>query len=185
MQTFNQNLMLEKRIIRKAMREKNRSLSPESREESSLRLWERVSKREEFQSAECIALFCSLPDEPDTTTILKMASSSKRVVIPRVEGEEMSFYDYIPDSLESGSYGILEPKTGDKAAPEEIDLMIVPGVAFTLSGKRMGRGKGYYDKYMAKMSPKSIKIGVCYAHQIMEELPTEPHDIMMQCVIFG
>ena len=185
MQSFSRRRMFEKSIIRKKMREMNRALPNYLRERASERIFCKITTIKEFQQAECIALFCSLKDEPNTESILKALLPNKRVVVPRVEGEIISFYDYSQTQLECGSYGILEPQNGMAVDPKEIDLVVVPGVAFTTTGKRMGRGKGYYDRYLSQLREGALKIGVCYAHQIVEELPTEPHDIMMDCVIYG
>ncbi len=165
--------------LRKIMRQKNRSLSPEERAESSLRLWQQVEVLPSFEQAVTIAFFSSLPDEPDTQPALERWQYRKRLLVPRVEGEEMSFYEYRPERMVSGSFGISEPEMGEAVAPEEIDLILVPGVAFTRSGDRMGRGKGFYDKYLVRMRSDAVKVGICYPHQLVDELPTEPHDIRM------
>ena len=95
----------------------------------------------------------------------------------------MDFYPYDPTAMEIGSFGISEPQTEVAIDPSEIDVIIVPGVAFTLSGVRCGRGKGYYDKYLSRNGFRAIKISVCYKEQLAEEIPSEPHDILMDCVI--
>ena len=98
-----------------------------------------------------VALFASLKDEPLTAPALERWSRSKRIVLPRVEGDIMRFYDYDPASMnDSGSFGISEPEATALCRPEEIDFIIVPGVAFTAAGMRLGRGKGFYDKYLSQ-----------------------------------
>ena len=97
----------------------------------------------------------------------------------------MEFYPYEPDNLECGAFGIIEPQGAEAIEPAQIDLIIVPGVAFTRSGKRCGRGKGYYDKYLSREGFRATKIGVCYAEQLAEDIPNEPHDIVMDRVLFG
>lgn len=170
-------MMLDKAELRKKMRQLNRSLSPEERARLSEELWHRVEESEAFRRARCVAFFCSLPDEPDTTPALARWRSSKRLLVPRVEGEVMHFYDYAPERMAAGSFGITEPEAADPVDPAEIDLILVPGVAFTRSGDRMGRGKGFYDKYLPALRPDAVKIGICYPHQFVEFLPTEPHDV--------
>jgi 5-formyltetrahydrofolate cyclo-ligase len=97
----------------------------------------------------------------------------------------MEFYDYAADALAEGSFGISEPQCGEPCRAEEIDLMIVPGVAFTASGDRLGRGKGYYDKYLSRKGFRAYCVGVCYAHQKVEQLPVEPHDRQMDEIVVG
>lgn len=79
----------------------------------------------------------------------------------------------------------MEP-AGDARAvmPFEIDAVVVPGVAFTKDGARMGRGKGFYDKYLSKNEFRALKIGVCFKEQVLDGLPVEPHDVKMDVVIY-
>ena len=96
----------------------------------------------------------------------------------------MRFYEYDPRTMRPGAFGIVEPGPEARLCePRELDLVIVPGTAFTAAGARMGRGRGYYDKYLAQPEVHAVKIGVCYAHQLVGELPSEPHDVAMDCVI--
>jgi len=167
------------------MRERNRSLGEKERRAAADRIFDRVESSELFRRAHTVALFSALKDEPATDDVLRRWASCRRIVLPRVEGEEMDFYDYRPEELASGSFGILEPQRGIPCDPGEIDLVIVPGVAFTRSGCRLGRGRGYYDKYLSRSGFRAAKIGVCYLHQLVGELPVEPHDVRMDEVVAG
>ena len=95
----------------------------------------------------------------------------------------MEFYD-ISEGLKEGYFGIMEPIAATPVAPSEIDVMVVPGVIFTREGARCGRGKGFYDRYLANEGFRAYTIGVCYPCQIVEELPTEEHDRKVDKVIF-
>ncbi|MDE6446326.1 MAG: 5-formyltetrahydrofolate cyclo-ligase [Alistipes sp.] len=173
-----------KQEIRAAMKRLNRSLSDAERREASRRIWSRVAALPGFAEARCVGLFCSLPDEPDTAAALAAWSREKRIVVPRVEGDTMQFYDYDPAAMVCGAFGIAEPSPKAKCCrPEEIDLLVVPGVAFTRSGLRLGRGKGYYDRYLSQPAMRAFLAGVCYAHQLVADLPAEPHDVAMDCVV--
>ena len=93
-------------------------------------------------------------------------------------------FDYAPGALRAGAFGIAEPDVdAEPCEPSEIDLIVVPGTAFTQAGARMGRGRGYYDKYLSQPGFRGVKVGVCYAHQLVGELPVEPHDVFMDYVI--
>lgn len=169
---------MDKQTIRKHMRQLNRSLTVEERADLSQQLFARVEQIDAFVRARCVAAFCALSDEPESReALLRWAQAGKRVVVPRVEGEEMHFYDFDPATLSAGAFGIAEP-TADarRCAPSEIDLMIVPAVALTAAGDRLGRGKGYYDRYLAQSAFRAYTIGVGYRHQLLDRLPTEPHD---------
>ena len=98
---------------------------------------------------------------------------------------EMEFFDYEPTALADGAYGIAEPQGESVCAAAEIDLMIVPGVAFTREGVRLGRGKGYYDRYLAREGVRAYTVGVCYACQLLQELPSEEHDRRVDIVVAG
>ncbi len=180
-------MKMDKKAVRAQMRQLNRSLDSAARAEASEKIFTAVAATDEFSEARCIALFCSLPDEPDTAaTIAAWRAAGRRIVVPRVEGDVMRLFDYDPATQVAGAFGIEEPGPDARLCPVgDVDLMVVPGVAFTSAGDRMGRGRGYYDKYLSLSGFRAAKIGVCYAHQIVDSLPTEPHDIRMDRVIFG
>lgn len=168
------------------MRERNRSLSSEAKAAAAERIFGEVETLPAFRQAGCVALFCALPDEPPTAGSLARWRREKRLVVPRVEGDTMRFFDYDPATLVRGAFGIEEP--GPAAAlcrPEEIDLIIVPGVAFTAAGARLGRGRGYYDRYLAQPGMRARRVGVCFAHQMVGALPAEPHDAAMERICAG
>lgn len=173
-----------KKELRAAMKKQNLSLSPEERAAASGRIFRRVAESGPFGTARCVAFFCALPDEPATEEALVRWGSAKRIVVPRVGGDAMRFFDYAPGALRAGAFGIAEPD-GDAmpCEPSEIDLIVVPGTAFTQAGARMGRGRGFYDKYLSQPGFRGVKVGVCYAHQLVGALPVEPHDVFMDYVI--
>ena len=138
-----------------------------------------------------VALFSPLPDEVDISQLVDSLAgqSDIRVVLPRVEmmaeRPAMEFYDYHCEGMAVGAYGISEPQGGVPCEVAEIDLMVVPAVAFTLRGERLGRGKGYYDSYLSREGFRAYTVGVCYGHQLVDSLPTEPHDRLVDEVIAG
>jgi 5-formyltetrahydrofolate cyclo-ligase len=173
-----------KKELRAEMKKRSLSLAPGERAAASERIFGRVGGLASFADARCVALFCALPDEPATDAALVRWSAVKRIVLPRVEGDTMRFCDYDPAALGAGAFGIAEPGSAAAACdPTEIDLVVVPGTAFTRAGARMGRGRGYYDRYLSQPGFRAVKIGVCYAHQLVGELPVEPHDVFMDYVI--
>lgn len=166
------------------MRARNRSLQSGMRDRASREIFRRVESLEAFRKARTVGFFCSLADEPDTREALSRWSAVKCLAVPRVEGETMRFFRYDPRTQHPGAFGIEEP--GPEAVlcpPEELDLIVIPGVAFSPDGFRMGRGRGYYDRYLAQPGVRAVKVGVCFAHQLAETLPVEPHDIRMDRVV--
>lgn len=167
------------------MRRLNRTMSPTERKVASQVIFSAVVDHPRFRQATVVAAFCALPDEPVTEVVLRRwVELGKRVAVPRVEGDKMRFFYYDPTKLQRGSFGIEEPSDeAELCPPAEIELMIVPGVAFTASGDRMGRGRGYYDKYLSQSDFRGYTIGVGYAHQLLPSLPTEEHDVRLDEVI--
>ena len=167
------------------MRQLNRALDSRQRLRASAAIFSAVERLPEFRAARTVAVFAALPDEPATDEVLARWASTRRVVLPRVEGDAMRFYACRPDALVFGAFGILEPQ-GERPCPAgEVDLVVCPGVAFTADGRRLGRGRGYYDRYLGDPAFRGFRVGVCYAHQLVDDLPVEPHDVRMDRVITG
>ncbi|WP_308555837.1 5-formyltetrahydrofolate cyclo-ligase [uncultured Porphyromonas sp.] len=176
----------EKKALRRTIRAKMRSeWTEEYRQTVSERVCQQIETFLPFVRSHCVALYCALPDEVDLTAILEHYQSEKRLLIPRVEGDDINFYTYQPESLiTSEGYKILEPTAAVEEAvdPAEIELILVPGVAFDLHGGRMGRGKGYYDRFFARC-PHALRAAVTSSLQIAEQIPLEPWDVAMHYII--
>lgn len=166
---------LDKRTLRRSVRAEIAKLSDEEKALLSARIFATIEQLEAVENATVVALYAALADEPQSEEIIDRLAKSKRVVLPRIKGDEMDFYD-ISEGVSEGSFGILEPIATTPIEPCEIDVMIVPGVAFTRNGARLGRGKGFYDKYLSRNGFRAYTIGVCYPCQIVESIPTEGHD---------
>ena len=174
---------MNKRDIRRTVRDRITLLSEQQRIEASQRIFAEVATLPAFERAKVVALFASLPDEPQSRQFIDEWYGRKRIVLPRCEGEVMNFYDYSPEVMQSGSFGIAEPQGAEPCPPAEIDFMIVPGVAFTADGRRLGRGKGFYDRYLSQNGFAAITVGVCFREQVVDEIPSEPHDKVVESVI--
>ena len=178
-------MIKDKSQIRKSAKLAVKALTDSQKAENSTLILRRIAQLEVVEHAEVVALYASLPDEVQSYALIEQLARTKRVVLPRVAGDDMDFYAYAPQSLKVGAFGIEEPQGAEIVAPEQIDVVIVPGVAFTEDGKRCGRGKGYYDKYLSRDGFRAVKVGVCYKEQLVEDIPNEPHDIVMDYTIFG
>lgn len=138
-----------------------------------------------LKTAKTVMLYCSLSDEVYTLDLIhQLKAEGKTIVLPVVTGEaEMEIRRYDSDAdLRVGSYNILEPCGEAYADISSIDVIIMPGMGFDKSGNRMGRGKGYYDRFL-KETAGIYKIGICFPFQIFSSIPTEEHDIPMDIVI--
>lgn len=174
---------MEKRQARAILRSRVAQIPVEERVRSSREIFAEVAALSAFQQAQVVALYAALPDEPQSGEFIAEWCGRKRIVLPRVEGEIMRFYDYSPEAMASGSFGIDEPQGECPCSAEEIDFMVVPGVGFTAEGYRMGRGKGFYDRYLSQSGFRATTVGVCFKDQLMDELPLEPHDRVLDFVV--
>jgi 5-formyltetrahydrofolate cyclo-ligase len=171
-----------KQELRKMIRQRKQQHSVD---ESSAFI-NRLKDNSHFLHAHTLLLYSALPDEVPTQTLIdELVAQGKTVLLPRVVSDtDMELRRYSgPADLQQGAFGIMEP-TGelftDYAA---IDVAIIPGMAFDDEGHRLGRGKGYYDRFLAKLSPTTYKIGLCFSWQRVDHVPTDDHDIPMDEVI--
>jgi 5-formyltetrahydrofolate cyclo-ligase len=129
-----------------------------------------------------VLLFHPLSGEADLLPLLE-SEPAKRWVFPRVDGENLSLHEWHPTyPWLSGAFGIREPDpmTWPMVSPEEIDLALVPGLAFDSLGRRLGRGKGFYDRFLGSKEFRGLKIGI---GPLVESIPTQDHDISMDAVL--
>lgn len=176
--------MEEKKEIRRIVRQRIKDMTPEARVSAATNIFQTIEQWEQFEDAHCIALFAAMNDEVATSeALLRWREMGKHIAVPRVEGDIMRFYDYVPEHMAIGAFGIEEPTSVVEILPEAIDLIIVPARAFTRQGIRLGRGGGFYDKYMSQPEFRAYKIGIAYECQIFDSLPHDPHDIAVDKVV--
>lgn len=173
--------MKEKDLLRKQIKTAVALLSPEEKHESAAALKKRIEALPLFAEARTILLFHSLPDEVCTHEWIADWRFQKEILLPVVKGDTLVVRPYAPDKMIKGSYGIAEPAGDDVTDYSDIDLVVVPGVGFDPQGNRLGRGKGFYDRLLKKI--KAPFIGVAYDCQIVEEIPSLPHDVAMSLVV--
>jgi len=142
----------------------------------------------EFKKAKFVMLYASMAKEVHTLDMIDEAiGMGKRVVLPLCASRKVIIPKEITDrnkDLKKGAYNILEPqKNGKSAKPRDIDLFIVPGVAFDKKNRRLGRGRGYYDRFLQKVPHDKVIIGLAFNLQIVENLPHDSHDIPVSKVI--
>ena len=142
-----------------------------------------VEKHPLFKSANIILLYHSLPDEVYTHAFLEKWYNRKQLLLPVVVGDELELRRFSsPNDLQVGAYNIQEPVGECFNDFSTIELVVVPGMAFDKQGHRLGRGKGYYDRLLPKLT-NAYKLGVCFPYQYIEEVPTDEHDIRMDEVL--
>ena len=173
--------MQTKADIRKEMKAAKARLSDSEKREAARRCFAQVASMPEFQAARNILVYHALPDEIPTDEFLREWDGRKRLFLPRIAGEQLDILAYDAARLSTGAFHIQEP-TGDTCFDvREMNLIIVPGVAFDRSGNRLGRGKGFYDRLLQEAT--CPKVGVGYACQMVGLLPAEEHDIPMDAIV--
>jgi 5-formyltetrahydrofolate cyclo-ligase len=154
----------------------------------------------EFLAANTVMLVANLPAEIGTFSLIdKCIAMGKKVFLPVINGDDMTASEF-KGEYKIGKYDIKEPLTPNSSllfpnghqivpnghqhvlTPHSMDFILVPGVAFSPNGYRLGRGKGYYDKFLSKYT-NLFTVGVCFREQFYLDIPTEPHDIPMQRVL--
>ena len=154
----------------------------EAKEPKSEIIFLSVINHPAYKEAKTVALYNSLPEEVDTNDLIQYSLRNKEAVfLPKVVGDHLEFVRiHRGTKYRSASFQIQEPLS-DEVYQGPIDLAIVPGVAFTKGGDRLGYGGGYYDKFLKERNCQ--KMGICFESQIVEEIPTEKNDIRMDTVI--
>lgn len=133
-----------------------------------------------FENAKFIGTYMPLPNEIDTIPLFK--NSEKTFFIPAFEKKTKTYrMARYTSNLQKGKFGILEPKDPVWAERDELDLILTPGIAFDKKGNRLGRGGGFYDRLLPQY--KAIRAGICFDFQLLEKIPSEPHDCKMDFII--
>ncbi len=159
------------------------------RQAKSLSIEQQLFKLAAFQKARTVLFYASLPGEVDTFEMIKKTIElQKRICLPIVIQNQKAMIPTLIQTLadlENGVYGIAQPrKDSSVAVPvEEIDAVVVPGVAFDRSNNRLGRGKGYYDRFLTQLPKSTTTIGLAFDFQLTDSLPVEEHDVPLSCII--
>jgi 5-formyltetrahydrofolate cyclo-ligase len=177
----------QKAELRTAAREQLRRLTGEEKRGYSETLREKLKSLPLWQKAQSVLLFAPRQDEPDLWPLAQVAlSTGKRVALPRfvaaTEIYEAACILNAATEVLPGKFGILEPAPICKVADlKQLDLVLVPGLAFDRHGYRLGRGKGFYDRLLAAVSGRTC--GVAFDAQLIATLPVEPHDVPLNCIL--
>lgn len=173
-----------KNPLRKVWKARLLELPLEERSTKSQQVLERLEGLPSFQKSTRIMAYFPLFHEVDTTALLqKLLENNKELYIPRVAGDSLEAKQ-IHDlkELQDGPYGAKEPaEPATTLLPKEIQVVLIPGLAFDRQGYRLGSGKGYYDRFLKTTS--ALRIGLAFNEQILPELPHEDHDVPMHLII--
>ena len=173
--------LMDKKELRAQIKALKKQHTKEELLEQSQLILNKLENNKSFIDAKIVMLYSSLPDEVNTHAFLEKWRDEKRIILPTVVGD-----DIIPVELKKdtdfaiGDFNILEPQNEEYTG--DYDLIVVPGVAFDRNGNRIGRGKGYYDRFLCKHLDVK-RIGICFDFQLVDEVPTEDNDIKMDDVV--
>jgi len=159
-------------------------------ESNSREIIERLIALPEYLRSRCIMLYWSCHNEVRTHELVRSAlKEGKKVVLPRCDTKQRQIYPCrirdVARDLEPGAFGILEPKdeAGGLVNLSEIEVCVMPGVAFDPEGNRVGRGLGYYDRFLGGLDEKATKIGLAYAFQIVNKICPTDRDASMDKIV--
>jgi len=180
----------EKAALRRTLLQRLKMQSPAERDRRSQAMAEQVFALPAFQRARVIVGYSALPYEVDAGAIIDTAlAQGKDVALPRVRQDTRTLETYAihnrAQDLEPGPYGVLQPKK-DRAkalALQTIEFVVVPGVGFDQQGRRLGHGQGYYDRWLQTVPPQVPRVGLAFACQVVERIPTTAHDATVTLVL--
>ena len=177
-----------KSVIRRQLRDLLAGMSEADRHAKSLAACSLIAASPEFAQARVIMLYLSMPTELDTASLaLKAWQQGKTVVVPKVSWDQRRMLPVEINSLHASMTttgpGVREPIAGKPVPTEFVDLVVVPGLGFTKSGYRIGRGMGFYDRFLAQGEFIGISCGLAFDEQIVTDLPVLDHDIPLSMLV--
>jgi 5-formyltetrahydrofolate cyclo-ligase len=176
-----------KATLRQEIRGKLNAMAPDQRAALSGRACALLQRQAIWEKTALIFFYAPLPEELDIWPLVGDAiAAGKTVALPRFDDSTQRYVacevQDLARDLREGQFGIREPGAHCIAVPpNRLDLVLVPGVAFDLQGRRLGRGKGFYDQMLAAV--RGTTCGVAFDEQIVESIPVEPHDIHLNCIL--
>ncbi len=172
---------MDKKTLRQEIRAAKKQHTPEELKEQSELILQKLAAHPCFLNAKRVMLYASLPDEVQTLPFIETWRHQKTVILPTVVGDDIIPVELADDTVfAEGDFHIPEPQNHPYTG--SFDLIVVPGMAFDKDGHRLGRGKGYYDRFLAQ-HPHTHTIGICFDFQLVSEVPSEPHDRPMDEVL--
>lgn len=171
-----------KKILRREIRARKEEMTVEQKATAAAVIASRIEALPEYAAAHTVLAYCSMPDEVGTEILIASMHGQKKVVLPVVKGDALELRLYEPSKLKAGYKGILEPSDeADIISPDDIDLAIIPGMAFDSEGHRLGRGGGFYDRLIPLLHCPLA--GICFTCQLVPDVPVESFDRSLTLII--
>lgn len=175
---------MDKKELRKQIRAAKKAVPFYEKCSRSAPIMRQVEELPQFQESQTILLYWSMEDEVQTHDFVNRWYKEKTLLLPCVDGNDLRLRQYTgPECMKEGEqFGIGEPTGPEYTTLDNVQMIIVPGVAFDRSGNRMGRGRGFYDRLL-KSTPRAYKVGVAFNFQMVDHVPIEDFDVPMNAVI--
>jgi len=179
---MNMDIRVQKKEIRSAIRELKRCVDQAWMLQASDSIMSQLESQDLFKAADTVLMYHALPDEVQTAAFLDKWYQTKRILIPLVSGDDLILKVYSPDKVVPGYKGIPEPSDdAETVGPSEVELAVIPGVAFDRTCNRLGRGKGFYDRLIPSL--RCPLVGLGFDFQIVEQVPVEIFDRKLDMVL--
>lgn len=172
---------MDKQSIRLRIKARKALLNECERQAAAHDAFEILEQTAAFMVSDHILMYHSLPDELSTHEFIDRWAGRKQFYLPRVNGVNLEILPYNRSRLHLGAFNIEEPDGDDTVDLSQIDMVVVPGVAYDKSGNRVGRGKGYYDRLLEGL--KALTVGLAYDFQLVDDIESEPHDVRVDYIV--
>jgi 5-formyltetrahydrofolate cyclo-ligase len=175
----------QKAELRERIRTLREELSPEERSRRSEAVTESLFGLPEMRAVRTVAMFSSFGSEVDTTGMIERAhAEDRRVLLPYLDEGVMEVAEHLPgDRLVPSSYGPAEPARREAVEPGQVDVVIVPGLAFDRRGRRLGYGAGFYDRWLRRARPDTTRVGIGFSFQVVDRVPAGGSDERVHMVV--
>jgi 5-formyltetrahydrofolate cyclo-ligase len=186
---------MDKKQLRQTLLAARSALTAEERSAADAAIWRRLTELPELRAAKSILLYLDFRGEIESQPLIEWGLAQGKAVLAPVtvvaERRLIPVRITSMDDLQTGAYGIREPilredgEGGEGAvyAPEDIDVVVLPGVGFDRQGGRLGYGGGYYDRFLPRLRQQTFKVAVAYEMQVLPEVPMEPHDTVLDALV--
>lgn len=175
-----------KKSLRREIRAMRDALAPEQRERAAAAIHERaLAEITRSRAPATVMAFWSFGSEVETAPLIeRLALRGDRVALPRIVDGALQARLYRPgDPVTETSFGAKEPKGGLVLDPKDVDLVLTPGLAFDRRGYRVGYGRGYYDRFLAQTGAHTVRMGLCFAVQVLEDVPATSFDLPVDVIV--
>ncbi len=185
---MSESLLLTKKLLRSKI---IKELKGQTRKESSLKskkIKDVLFRMPAFHKAKMVMFYIAIGGEVETKEMIKEAQKLGKIIVVPICRENRTLEACLlahSTKLSRGPYGIMEPVIEQKIDSENLDLVVVPGLCFDKKGRRLGRGKGYYDRFLGKLTSNTTSVGLAFDFQIIPSVPVADHDVSVNRVIFA